>query len=52
MPNKLVTTYRNWRKYRQTYNELMSLSGRDLADVGIHRSDIRQIARRAASDLT
>ena len=52
MTNKLVTTYRAWRKYRETYNELMSLSRRDLADVGIHRGDIRQIARQAAADLT
>ena len=35
MSNRIVTTYRAWRKYRQTYNELMRLSNRDLADLGI-----------------
>ncbi len=51
MTNKLVTTYRAWRKYRQTYNELMRLSPRDLADVGIRRSDIPSIARQSAAQL-
>lgn len=47
MANRLVTTYRAWRKYRQTYHELMQLSGRELADVGIRRSDIPTIARES-----
>jgi YD repeat-containing protein len=51
MSNKLVTTYRAWRKYRQTYNELMQLSSRDLADVGISRSEIPAIARQSAAQL-
>jgi uncharacterized protein YjiS (DUF1127 family) len=51
MANKLVTTYRAWRKYRQTYNELMQLSNRDLADVGIQRSEIPEIARQAAAEI-
>ena len=38
MTNRLVSTYRSWRKYRETYNELMRLSNRDLADLGINRS--------------
>jgi len=29
---------------RQTYNELMALSDKDLNDIGIHRGDIRYIA--------
>ena len=45
MANPLLRTYRNWRKYRQTYNELMRLSERELNDLGIHRLDIRKIAR-------
>ena len=28
---------------RQTYNELMALSDKDLNDIGIHRGDIRYI---------
>jgi YD repeat-containing protein len=51
MSNKLVTTYRAWRQYRQTYNELMQLSSRDLADVGIRRSEIPAIARQSAAQL-
>lgn len=34
--------------YRQTRDELMSLSDRDLADLGLHRSQIRAVARQAA----
>ena len=34
--------------YRATVSELNSLSGRDLADLGIHRSSIRSIAYAAA----
>jgi uncharacterized protein YjiS (DUF1127 family) len=47
MTNRLVTTYRNWRRYRHTYNELMRLSARELQDLGINRSDIPSIARQA-----
>jgi uncharacterized protein YjiS (DUF1127 family) len=48
MANRLVTTYRNWRRYRETYSELMRLSNRELADLGIQRVDIPEIARRTA----
>jgi uncharacterized protein YjiS (DUF1127 family) len=48
MANRLVTSYRAWRKYRETYNELMRLSSRDLADLGISRAEIPSIARQTA----
>lgn len=32
---------------RQTYDELSAMSDRDLADIGIARSDIRYIASQA-----
>jgi uncharacterized protein YjiS (DUF1127 family) len=51
MTNRLVSTYRSWRKYRETYNELMRLSNRDLADLGISAADIPMIARKSASGL-
>ncbi len=51
MSNKLVDTYKAWRKYRETYNELMRLSSRDLADLGINRTQIPSIARQAATQL-
>ncbi len=34
--------------YRQTLRELEALSNRDLADLGLSRSMIRQVAREAA----
>ncbi len=48
MTNRFVRGYRNWRKYRDTYNELMRLSQRDLDDLGINRVDIPVIARQSA----
>jgi uncharacterized protein YjiS (DUF1127 family) len=50
MSNRLVSTYRSWRKYRETYNELMRLSSRDLADLGINRTEIPTIARQSAAN--
>ncbi len=49
MSNRFVTGYRNWRKYRDTYNELMRLSPRGLQDLGINRVDIPSIARQATN---
>jgi uncharacterized protein YjiS (DUF1127 family) len=51
MSNRIVNSYKAWRKYRETYKELMQLSARDLADVGIRRSDIPAIARQAATQF-
>jgi uncharacterized protein YjiS (DUF1127 family) len=48
MNNRFVNGYRNWRKYRDTYNELMRLTQRDLDDLGINRVDIPAIARQTA----
>ena len=33
-------------KYKKTYNELSSLTDRELNDIGIRRSDIRSVALR------
>ena len=52
MSNRIVSTYRAWRKYRETYNELMRLSSRDLADLGINRAEIPTIARQSASGVS
>ena len=51
MNNRLVSTYRAWRKYRETYNELMRLSSRDLADLGINRAEIPTIARQSTARI-
>ncbi|NVO54564.1 DUF1127 domain-containing protein [Rhodobacteraceae bacterium B1Z28] len=41
-----------YRMYRQTVNELSTLSNRELADLGLHRSMIRRVALQAAEDHT
>lgn len=45
---KLVRTFNEWRRYRETTLELNRLSGRELADIGFVRGDIPHIARKAA----
>ncbi len=39
----------NWKRYNRTVAELSALSNRDLADLGIARTDIQSIARQAVS---
>jgi uncharacterized protein YjiS (DUF1127 family) len=43
----LRNTFRRWTTYLQTVEELNRCSDRDLADLGIRRSDIRSIARKS-----
>ncbi len=43
----LIRNYRNWRRYRETVNELSRLSNRELTDLGIARGEIPFVARRA-----
>ncbi len=40
-----------WSVYRQTLNELESLDNRSLADLGIKRGDIQNIAREYAAQI-
>ena len=40
--------FRRWLLYRATVRDLESLSDRQLADLGIDRADIRDVARRDA----
>ena len=44
----LIRNFRNWRRYRETLSELGRLSNRELSDLGISRSDIPHVARKAA----
>lgn len=37
-----------YRVFRQTLNELGALSNRELADLGLHRSQVRRLAYEAA----
>ncbi|MEX5598149.1 DUF1127 domain-containing protein [Pseudophaeobacter sp. C1-32P7] len=39
------TTLARWSEYRRTYAELENLSNRELADIGVRRCDISNIAR-------
>ena len=48
--NGFAQRVKRYRTYRQTLEELESLSDRELADLSISRSQIRGIAYRAAYD--
>lgn len=43
----VVRTLNNWRKFRQTVEELGRMSPRELEDLGIERHNIRRFARTA-----
>jgi uncharacterized protein YjiS (DUF1127 family) len=43
----IVRTFRAWRRYSQSVNELNRLGDRELADIGISRSDIPRVAWHA-----
>jgi len=45
----VARTFNNWRKYRQTVTELGRMSSRELHDLGIDRSEIRNVARAAVA---
>ena len=45
----LINSYKTWLKYRETKNELSRLTQRELADLGINRADINQVARKAVA---
>ena len=41
---KLIRRFRAWTRYRQSLRELAQLDDRELADIGISRSEIPDIA--------
>ena len=43
----LARSFQTWRQYRTTAAELNRLSQRELADLGISRSDIPTLARQS-----
>jgi uncharacterized protein YjiS (DUF1127 family) len=45
---KLIRLIRTWWRYDESVRELSGLSDRELADIGISRSEINRIARDAA----
>lgn len=42
-----ITRYQQNQLIRQTYNELNALSDRELADLGLHRSNLKAVANEA-----
>jgi uncharacterized protein YjiS (DUF1127 family) len=48
LANTLRTRIEKRRVYKTTLNELGSLSNRELADLGLHRSMLRRVAWQAA----
>lgn len=44
----IVRFVREWRRYNQSLRELQSLGDRELADIGISRSDIQRVAWTAS----
>lgn len=45
---ELSARFARYRLYRRTVNELNSLTGRELADLGLHRSMIKRVAYQAS----
>lgn len=43
----VMLTYNRWRAYNRTRDALHRLGDRELADLGIKRSEIDQVARRS-----
>ena len=44
----LVRIIRDWKRYNRSVTELSRLGDRELADIGISRSDIQRVAWSAA----
>ena len=44
MLSHLIRAFRTWRNYERSLDELSRLGDRELADIGIVRSDIPRIA--------
>jgi uncharacterized protein YjiS (DUF1127 family) len=46
--SSIVRLLRSWRAYNANLSELYSMNDRDLADIGISRSDIPRVAWEAS----
>jgi uncharacterized protein YjiS (DUF1127 family) len=44
----IVRFFQEWKRYNQSLNELSRLGDRELADIGISRSDIARLAWSAS----
>lgn len=45
----IIKTLRKWKAYQDTVRELSSLTRRELNDLGIQPSDIKNVARNASA---
>ncbi|MDZ7710264.1 MAG: DUF1127 domain-containing protein [Roseovarius sp.] len=45
--NAAMQRFNDYRAYRRTVSELSDLTSHDLADLGLHRSEIRRVAHDA-----
>jgi uncharacterized protein YjiS (DUF1127 family) len=45
---RLARAWADYARYRRTVGELETLSDRELADIGLSRADIADVAQRAA----
>jgi uncharacterized protein YjiS (DUF1127 family) len=50
--NKIIEGLRQRRRFNRTVNELSKLTNRDLADLGINRTDIYRVARESMLNRT
>ncbi len=41
----VFSKFERYRKYQKTVKELTNMTDRDLFDIGIHRADIKNVAR-------
>jgi uncharacterized protein YjiS (DUF1127 family) len=48
---KLIRWFRTWTRYRRGLRELAQLDDRELADIGISRSEIPDVAWQDARSL-
>jgi len=44
----IATRYKQHRMYRETLEGLSALTNRELADLGLNRSELRYVARQAS----
>ncbi len=51
MFSQVVRLLRAWKRYHQSLSELNRLGDRELADIGISRSDIPRVAWNASHKL-
>ncbi len=49
--SSLTNSWSRFRNYRRTVSELSALDDRELADLGIGRSDISRLAREAVMQV-